>query len=133
MRLDVLAGSRPARSLGVLVAAVVVGLTATAALAATYTTYYCGDATSYCSLGYGAPKTTASVALRDENHLYCPGGCWARVYYYSQNTGTFGVSYSNGGPNAFNGSSGSFYVYSRCIAQPGYGPYSARCWTKWHT
>jgi len=114
-------------------AAIALGI-ARVVLAANYTTYYCGDASTYCTVYSDAPKTTASTALRDDNNLHCASGCYARIYYYSAGTGSFGIVHSGGYQDAIWGyGSGSSYVYSRCIAESGYGPYSARCWTDWHT
>lgn len=111
-------------------AAVIVGVSS----AASYTTYYCGDALNYCTVYSDAPKTTNGVALRDSNVIACKYGCHTRVYYYSASTGSFGVMHTNGGCCAYYlVGSGWNYVYSRCITDAGYGFNTARCWTDWHT
>ena len=102
--------------------------------AASYTTYYCGDALNYCTVYSDAPKTTNSVALRDDNNIQCRYSCHTRIYYYSASTGSFGVMHTDGASAAYYliGSGGN-YVYSRCITDAGYGSNTARCWTHWHT
>jgi hypothetical protein len=128
------ASSRKMRWLLVVAGIVVAGLTASIGAAANYTTYYCGDALNYCTVYSDAPKTTASVALRDSNIITCKFGCHTRVYYYSAGTGSFGVMHTNGNCCAYYLiGSGSNYVYSRCITDAGYGSNTARCWTDWHT
>jgi hypothetical protein len=105
-----------------------------AARAASYTTYYCGDALNYCTVYSDAPKTTSSVAPRDDNNIQCRSACHTRIYYYSAGTGSFGVMHTDGASAAYYlvGSGGN-YVYSRCITDAGYGSNTARCWTHWHT
>jgi hypothetical protein len=117
-----------------LIAAIALAGTAAISWAANYTTYYCGDALNYCTVYSDAPKTTASVALRDSNVITCKYSCHTRVYYYSASTGSFGVVHTNGGCCVYYevGSQG-YYVYSRCITDAGYGSNTARCWTDWHT
>jgi hypothetical protein len=109
-------------------AAIVVAVASPLALAvgirraANSTKRYWGDALNYCTVYADAPKTTASVALRDSNVIY------------SASTGSFGVACTNAGRCAYYeiGSQG-YYVYSRCITDAGYGSNTARCWTDWHT
>src|SRR5438874_13314068 len=83
-------------------------------LAASYTTYSCGDAVNYCTVYSDAPKTAAGVALRDDNNIICAYGCHTRIYYYSASTGSFGIARTNGASAAYYliGSGGN-YVYSR--------------------
>jgi len=128
------ARSRRVVWLAVVASAAALTLPAGISWAASYTTYYCGDALNYCTVYSDAPKTTASVALRDSNVITCKYGCHTRVYYYSAGTGSFGVVHTNGSCCVYYevGSQG-YYVYSRCITDAGYGSNTARCWTDWHT
>lgn len=123
-----------ARRRWVVLAAVALALAIAAVVhAANYTTYYCGDALNWCTVYSDSPRSTYSVALRDDNIIECRYGCHTRVYYYSSSTGSFGVLHTNGGNSAYYllGSQG-YYVYSRCITDTGYGYNTAHCWTHWH-
>jgi len=116
------------------VAGVMLAVTAGVSWAANYTTYYCGDASNYCTVYSSAPESTASVAQRYNNNIQCANTCHTHVYYYSSGTGSYGFAYTSGGTSASYGASGGGnYVYSRCITDADYGSNTARCWTEWYT
>lgn len=101
---------------------------------ANYQTYYCGTSSSWCTLVDYQPNSTNSTALRDDNFISCSSGCYTHVYYYGASLGGFDVAHTYGATGTcYCGSSGGNYVYSRCITDSGFGSYSARCSTDWHT
>lgn len=117
-----------------IVVAVLFAVTAGVSWAGDFTTYYCGDASNYCTVYSSAPESTAGVAQRYNNNIQCANSCHTHVYYYSSGTGSYGFAYTNGGTSASYGASGAGnYVYSRCITDSGFGSNTARCWTAWYT
>lgn len=122
------------KALIAIVVAVTVAVTTGVSWAANFTTYYCGDASSWCTVYSSAPQSTAGVAQRYNNNIQCANTCHTHVYYYSSGTGSYGFAYTSGGTFASYGASGAGnYVYSRCITDSGYGSNTARCWTDWYT
>jgi len=120
--------------LGLVVAASTLALAIGAGVAwsTNYDTYYCGTATSYCTLGSGGYASTASTALRDENYVHCEYTCHTHVWY-DAGSGAYDLAYTNGGTDASTPGPSISYAYSRCETDSGYGSNPARCHTTWHT
>jgi hypothetical protein len=107
-------------------------LAAGVAWGAQYDTFYCGDPGTWCQLGSGAYKSTASVALRDDNYVQCNAGCHVHVWY-DNGGGAYFITHSNGTCCAWISAGSSGYAYSRCETDSGYGWNYAKCDTHWHT
>jgi hypothetical protein len=120
------------RLIATLSVALVLAAGAGVAASANYDTYYCGTASSTCTLGSGSPVSTASVALRDNNTVWCVSSCHTHVWY-DQGSGAYDTTYTHGGQSiSINQGSGG-YAYSKCETDSGFGTNPAECDTTWHT
>lgn len=122
---------RTAGLVALAMAAVALAVGVGVASSANYDTYYCGTATSWCTLGSGAYQSTAGVALRDDNYVSCISDCWTHVWY-DDGSGAYYVTHTYGASSVDIGLSSAGDAYSRCETDSGYGSYSARCHTTWH-
>ena len=118
--------------LTVAVSALVLAISAGVATSGNFDTYYCGTATTYCTLGSGSYESTVSTALRDNNYVHCEFNCHAHVWY-ADAAGAFDITHTNGTQDANIGIGSGSYSYSRCETDSGFGSNQARCHTPWHT
>jgi hypothetical protein len=103
------------------------------AIAANYQTWYCGSASTYCTMTESGSHT-ASTALRDANYVHCLySTCHSDVWYEIPGQGTYKLRHSYGAQDNSIGSSDGSYAYAWCSTSAGYGTNTARCHADWHT
>lgn len=117
-----------------MVSALMLAIGSGIALSANFDTYYCGTASSTCTLGSGSPVSTVSTALRDNNTVWCISSCHTHVWYDAgQGGGAYYITHTNGGQSVSINIGSGGYAYSKCETDSGYGTNQAECDTTWHT
>lgn len=101
------------------------------AVAASYQTWYCGSASTYCTMTESGSQT-ASTALRDANYVHCLNSICHSDVWYLRSGSIYKLKQSFGAQDNSIGSSDG-YAYADCATSIGYGTNTARCHTDWHT